>query len=86
MCEKCRHGSFDDEAKEILKVSTEDAYKMAMKGMLKWVNKNMDPQRTRVFFTSMSPSHFKLVKFSLNLQAYIRCNIKSLIGIFFLSI
>ncbi|KAI3731168.1 hypothetical protein L1987_62352 [Smallanthus sonchifolius] len=53
------HGSFDDEVKEIVQVSTEDAYRMGMKSMLKWVEKNMNPERTRVFFTGMSPSHFK---------------------------
>ncbi|KAF5795027.1 putative PMR5 domain, PC-Esterase [Helianthus annuus] len=56
---KILHGSFDDEVKEIVQVSTEDAYRMAMKSMMKWVEKNMDPERTRVFFTGMSPSHFK---------------------------
>nr|POF19095.1 protein trichome birefringence-like 33 [Quercus suber] len=52
-------GSFDDEVKDIVEISTEDAYRMAMKSMLRWVRKNMDPKKTRVFFTSMSPSHAK---------------------------
>ncbi|KAJ0764500.1 putative PMR5 domain, PC-Esterase [Helianthus annuus] len=59
---KILHGSFDDEVKEIVQVSTEDAYRMAMKSMMKWVEKNMDPERTRVFFTGMSPSHFKTIQ------------------------
>jgi hypothetical protein len=54
-----RLGSFDDEVKEIVTVSTEDAYRMAMKSMLRWVRLNMNPKKTRVFFTSMSPSHGK---------------------------
>jgi hypothetical protein len=54
-----RLGSFDDEVKEIVTVSTEDAYRMAMKSMLRWVRLNMNPKNTRVFFTSMSPSHGK---------------------------
>ncbi|XP_054789065.1 protein trichome birefringence-like 33 [Prosopis cineraria] len=54
-------GSFDDEAKEIVEVPTEDAYRMAMKSMLRWVRLNMDPKKTRVFFTSMSPSHGKSI-------------------------
>ena len=45
--------------KDIVEVTTEDAYRMAMKSMLKWVGKNMDPKKTRVFFTSMSPTHAK---------------------------
>ncbi|XP_004491007.1 protein trichome birefringence-like 33 [Cicer arietinum] len=54
-------GSFDDEVKEIVQVSTEDAYRMAMKSMLRWVRLNMNPKKTRVFFTSMSPSHGKSI-------------------------
>ncbi|XP_019158175.1 PREDICTED: protein trichome birefringence-like 33 [Ipomoea nil] len=52
-------GTIEDKEKDIAMVSTEDAYRMAMKSMLRWVKKNMDPKRTRVFFTSMSPSHEK---------------------------
>ncbi|XP_009591920.1 protein trichome birefringence-like 33 [Nicotiana tabacum] len=55
-------GSFDDEVKDIVEVSTEEAYRMAMKSMLKWIKKNMDPTKTRVFFTSMSPSHEKSIE------------------------
>ncbi|KAL3630561.1 Protein trichome birefringence-like 33 [Castilleja foliolosa] len=54
-------GSFEDEEKDIVKVSTEEAYGMAMKSMLRWVNKNMDTNKTRVFFTSMSPTHGKSI-------------------------
>lgn len=55
----CRQGSFDDQVQDIAEVSTEVAYKMGMKSMLRWVNRNMDPNKTRIFFTSMSPSHAK---------------------------
>ncbi|KAI4306877.1 hypothetical protein L6164_030119 [Bauhinia variegata] len=55
-------GSFDDEEKEIVELSTEDAYRMAMKSMLRWVKLNMDPNKTRVFFASMSPSHGKSIE------------------------
>lgn len=54
-----RQGSFDDEVKDIVELPTEDAYRMAMKSMLRWVKKNMDRKKTRVFFTGMSPSHAK---------------------------
>ena len=56
-----RRGNFDDKDKDIAEVSTEEAYRMAMKSMLWWVNKNMDPNKTRVFFTTMSPLHEKSV-------------------------
>lgn len=54
-----RLGSFKDEVKEIVEMSTEEAYRMAMRSMLRWTRRNMDPNKTRVFFTSMSPSHGK---------------------------
>ncbi|GKU92181.1 hypothetical protein SLEP1_g5944 [Rubroshorea leprosula] len=58
---KILKGSFDDEDKEIVEVSTEDAYRMAMRSMLRWARKNMNPKKTRVFFTSMSPTHGKSI-------------------------
>ncbi|KAJ1401158.1 PMR5 N-terminal domain [Sesbania bispinosa] len=56
-----RLGSFDDEVKDIVELSTEDAYRMAMKSMLRWVRLNMDPKKLESFFTSMSPSHGKSI-------------------------
>ncbi|KAG4989842.1 hypothetical protein JHK85_032825 [Glycine max] len=55
-------GSFNDEVKEIIEMSTEDAYRMAIKSMLRWVRLNMDSNKTRVFFISMSPSHAKSIE------------------------
>lgn len=54
-----RHGSFEDEEQETVWVSTEEAYGMAFRDMLQWVRDNMDFNKTRVFFTSMSPTHGK---------------------------
>jgi hypothetical protein len=45
--------------KETVWVSTEEAYGMAFRDMLQWVRDNMDFNTTRVFFTSMSPTHSK---------------------------
>ncbi|KAL3834802.1 hypothetical protein ACJIZ3_009538 [Penstemon smallii] len=59
-------GSFEDEEKDIVRLPTEDAYRMAMRSMLRWVKKNMDPKKTRVFFTSMSPSHGKSIDWGGN--------------------
>ncbi|KAH6762825.1 TRICHOME BIREFRINGENCE-LIKE 33 [Perilla frutescens var. hirtella] len=58
---KILQGRFEDEDKDIVEVPTEEAYRMAMKSMLRWVKRNMDLSKTRVFFTSMSPSHAKSV-------------------------
>lgn len=43
-------------------VPTVEAYRMAIRAMLGWIEKNMDLKKTRVFFSSMSPSHEKWVK------------------------
>ncbi|XP_057784670.1 protein trichome birefringence-like 33 [Salvia miltiorrhiza] len=56
---KILQGNFDDEVKDVAEVPTEEAYRMAMKSMVRWAKKNMDPSKTRVFFTSMSPKHAK---------------------------
>nr|XP_018629862.1 protein trichome birefringence-like 33 isoform X2 [Nicotiana tomentosiformis] len=56
-----QNGSFKDDVKDMIQVSTEDAYRLAMKSMLRWVKRNMDPKKNRVFFTSMSPSHHKSI-------------------------
>ncbi|KAJ6772564.1 PROTEIN TRICHOME BIREFRINGENCE-LIKE 9-RELATED [Salix koriyanagi] len=60
-----RQGSFEDETKDIVELSPEDAYRMAMKSMLRWVRKNMNRKNTRVFFTSMSPTHQKGLTFEV---------------------
>lgn len=59
---KILRGSFKDEKKKIIETETEDAYRMALKSMVKWVDKNVDPNKTRVFFASMSPSHYKSIE------------------------
>ncbi|XP_009776952.1 protein trichome birefringence-like 33 isoform X1 [Nicotiana sylvestris] len=58
----CRQGSFDDEVKDIVEVSTENAYRMVMKSMLSWIKEHMNPKKTRVFFTSMSPYHERSIE------------------------
>ncbi|THU56818.1 hypothetical protein C4D60_Mb11t21210 [Musa balbisiana] len=54
---KILRGPFGGDTKNITEMVTEEAYRLALRRMLKWVEKNMDPRSTRVFFTSMSPSH-----------------------------
>ncbi|KAL6630962.1 hypothetical protein ACP70R_028302 [Stipagrostis hirtigluma subsp. patula] len=53
------NGSFEEAEKKTVWVSTEEAYGMAFREMLQWVRDNMDFNATRVFFTSMSPTHGK---------------------------
>ncbi|KAK3422665.1 hypothetical protein EUGRSUZ_G03092 [Eucalyptus grandis] len=54
---KILKGSFEDEVKDVEVMSTEDAYRIGMKSLVRWVQRNTDPKKTRVFFTSMSPTH-----------------------------
>ncbi|XP_060215507.1 protein trichome birefringence-like 33 [Lycium barbarum] len=54
---KILNGTFDDSVKDIADVPTDNAYRMGMDNLLRWIKQNMDPKRHRVFFTSMSPSH-----------------------------
>ncbi|KAE8712016.1 Protein trichome birefringence-like 33 [Hibiscus syriacus] len=51
--------SFEEDEKQLMQLSTKDAYRMEMKRMLKWVTRNMNRTNTRVFLTSMSPTHSK---------------------------
>ncbi|KAG1338067.1 putative protein trichome birefringence-like 33 [Cocos nucifera] len=54
---KMLQGSFEGDMKDIVEMETEDAYRLALKRVVKWVDKNMDTHKSRVFFTSMSPTH-----------------------------
>lgn len=56
------HGSFEDEEKDITELVTEEAYRLTLQSMKKWVEENMDPDKTRVFFSSMSPTHEKSIE------------------------
>lgn len=58
---KILKGSFEDEKQDIVELSTEDAYRTAIRSILKWVQRSMDLKRTRVFFTTMSPTHAKSI-------------------------
>lgn len=53
----CRRQPFTEDLKDVKMMKTEEVYRLTMKVMLNWVKKNMDPLKTRVFFTSMSPAH-----------------------------
>nr|XP_010921023.1 protein trichome birefringence-like 33 [Elaeis guineensis] len=43
-------------------MEAEDAYGLVLKRMVRWLEKNMDPQKTRVFFTGISPSHWRSIE------------------------
>ncbi|KAF7816490.1 protein ESKIMO 1-like isoform X1 [Senna tora] len=54
-----RRGSFDEGASEYDEVDRPIAYERVVRTWSKWVDQNIDPNRTMVFFSSMSPLHIK---------------------------
>ncbi|KAI3799952.1 hypothetical protein L1987_35258 [Smallanthus sonchifolius] len=56
---KVLRGSFDKGATEYDEVERPVAYARVLKTWAKWVDKHIDPNRTTVFFSSMSPLHIK---------------------------
>ncbi|KAL3523993.1 hypothetical protein ACH5RR_016827 [Cinchona calisaya] len=56
---KVLRGSFDEGSTEYDEIERPVAYGRVLKTWSKWVNKNIDPNRTQVFFMSTSPLHIK---------------------------
>ncbi|KAH0665462.1 hypothetical protein KY290_030002 [Solanum tuberosum] len=56
---KILRGSFDEGATEYDEIDRPTAYKRVLTTWSQWVDKNIDPNRTQVFFMSMSPLHIK---------------------------
>ncbi|KAF3455957.1 hypothetical protein FNV43_RR00600 [Rhamnella rubrinervis] len=56
---KVLRGSFDQGDTEYDEIDRPVAYGRVLKTWANWVNQNVDPNRTMVFFTSMSPLHIK---------------------------
>ncbi|GAB4831966.1 Xylan O-acetyltransferase 1 [Ancistrocladus abbreviatus] len=52
-------GSFDEGSTEYDEVERPVAYARVLRTWSKWVDENIDPNRTTVFFISMSPVHIK---------------------------
>ncbi|KAG6765457.1 xylan O-acetyltransferase 1 [Populus alba] len=56
---KVLRGSFDEGSTEYDEIERPVAYRRVLNTWSKWVEKNVDPNRTTVFFSSMSPLHIK---------------------------
>ncbi|XP_075668749.1 xylan O-acetyltransferase 1 isoform X1 [Castanea sativa] len=56
---KVLRGSFDKGDTEYEEISRPIAYARVLKTWSKWVNRNIDPKHTTIFFSSMSPLHIK---------------------------
>ena len=44
-----------------LKMSVDDAYKRAMETVMKWIQTEVDSDKTQVFFRTYAPVHFRFV-------------------------
>ncbi|KAA8517737.1 hypothetical protein F0562_015204 [Nyssa sinensis] len=56
---KVLRGSFDDGSTEYDEIKRSTAYERVMRTWAKWVEENVDPNHTTVFFNSMSPVHMQ---------------------------
>ncbi|XP_055809308.1 xylan O-acetyltransferase 1-like [Solanum dulcamara] len=56
---KVLRGSFDEGSTEYDEIDRTIAYRRVLTTWSQWVENNVDPNRTRVFFMSMSPMHIK---------------------------
>ncbi|MBA0601164.1 protein trichome birefringence-like 28 isoform X1 [Gossypium raimondii] len=56
---KALQGSFSNGATDSVDIDQNVAYERALKSWAKWVEENVDSNRTSVFFSSMSPTHMK---------------------------
>jgi hypothetical protein len=57
--DEIRRGSFDKGDTEYEEIERPVAYRRVMRTWGDWVERNIDPLRTTVFFASMSPLHIK---------------------------
>lgn len=54
-------GSFPNGEEGYEELEAVVAYRIALKTWANWVDTNINPNKTRVFFTSMSPTHIRSV-------------------------
>lgn len=54
-----RRGSFDEGATEYDEIDIYTVYEKALRTWGKWIEENVDPDFTSVFFSSMSPTHVR---------------------------
>ncbi|OMO75990.1 hypothetical protein COLO4_25751 [Corchorus olitorius] len=52
-------GSFDNGATDYVEIEESIAYESVLRTWGKWVEENVDPNQTSVFFSSLAPSHMK---------------------------
>jgi len=50
----------------MVEMAGEEAFNRALRTWARWVDRNIDPSRTRVFFRSVSPEHKRYYNISSN--------------------
>ncbi|XP_051137867.1 protein trichome birefringence-like 33 [Andrographis paniculata] len=50
-------GSLNDKVKNVVPLERDEGYRMAIKELVEWIDRNIDAKTKRVFFISMSPTH-----------------------------
>lgn len=56
---KRRWGSFANGEEGFEELDAPIAYRIGLKTWANWVDSSIDPNKTRVFFTTMSPTHMR---------------------------
>ena len=62
-----RRGSFDDGATDYVEIDQNIAYESVLKSWAKWMEENVDPNQTSVFFSSLAPSNMKYKQAKLHI-------------------
>jgi len=57
VCLDCRWGSFGNGEEGYEELDNQIAYNLGLRTWANWVDSTVDPNKTRVFFTTMSPTH-----------------------------
>uniref|UniRef100_J3LU52 Trichome birefringence-like C-terminal domain-containing protein n=1 Tax=Oryza brachyantha TaxID=4533 RepID=J3LU52_ORYBR len=50
-------GADEDMSKDIVEMEAEEAYRLVLHQVVRWVEHNVDPKNARVFFVTASPTH-----------------------------
>jgi hypothetical protein len=58
MCDLAgRKGADEDMSKDIVEMEAEEAYRLVLHQVTRWLERNVDPKSARVFFVTTSPTH-----------------------------
>nr|ACF84210.1 unknown [Zea mays] len=50
-------GADNDPSKDIVEMKSEEAYRLVLHQVVRWLERNVDPGKSRVFFVTASPTH-----------------------------